>query len=297
MTGLGRELVAAGWRQGSLLPALPFLFHFHIDRPLTEAAVQAESQSRYLFEQRAEAGDDPKPIGQAIATLNEGEMLCVISQTCDVEADEEIEPFVEVVPAYREPDQQKRLAADRNSARRFLLCPDRELLIDATRRFTVEKAVLTDYEPDNPLLDEVRERRLRRFLARRGGRPALDNDVVKYVVKPILDGFARHKKYRKALEFLSNLRTDHLEGKPPYEVRLTVVLRRDVTAEEDTSLQELADAIDQWLPTGHAYVVDWATIREDQITLEAYRSTDEIYLDYYTYRGEEIVGEEPIEEQ
>lgn len=297
MTGLGKELIAAGWRQGSLLTALPLLFHYHIDRPVTEAAKQAQSESRHLFEQRKEAGDRPRPIGQAIVSLNDDEVLCVVSQTCDIEADEEVEPFVEVVPAYREPDDQKRRDADRNSARRFLLCPERELVIDATRRFMVEKAVLLGYSADNPPLGKVRDGLLRRFLARRGGRPALDNDIVKYVVKPISNGFQRYKRHRTALDPVSGLRMDHLAGQPPYEVALTVLLSRNVTVEEDLALQEMVDAIDDWLRrTGQAHVAKWVAVSEEDITLSAYRATDEIYLDYYTYQGDEVVGEEPIED-
>jgi hypothetical protein len=293
MAGLGRELVANGWRQGSLLPALPSLFHFHIDRPLTEAAQQAESQARVEYDRRVEAGEEPRPVGQAIAALNDGEVLCVVSQICDIVADEEVEPFVEVMPAYREPDGQKRSDADRNSARRFLLCPGRELIVDATRRFTVEKAVLTSYSPDNPPLSEIREGRLRRFLARRGGRPPLDDDVVRHVVVPIQKVLSKHKKYRRALEPVRSLRIDHLEGPPPYTVRLTVLLGRDVDSEEEGLLDDLVGAIDGWLRDGPAHLEEWCALLEDDIALGAYRATDEIYLDPYTYRGEDVVGVEP----
>lgn len=298
MTGLGRELVEIGWRQGSLLPALPLLYHFHVDRPLTEPAKQAQSESRRHFQRRQEAGEDPKPVGQVVAPLNDGETLCVVSQTCDIDADEEIEPFIEVVPAYREPNDQKRRDANRNSARRFLLCPERELIIDATRRFMVEKAVLADYSPDNPPLSKVRDGRLRGFLARRGGRPALGDRIVEYVVKPIANGFNKYKRHRAALAPVSGVRMNHLDGPPPYEVRLMLVLRRNITVEEDVALQEMVDAIDQWLrQKGQAHVADWTPVLEDDVLLSAYRATDEVYLDYYTYRGEEIVGEEPADDR
>jgi len=249
------------------------------------------------LKQRQEAGEDPRPVGQAIVPLNEGEILCIVSQTCDIEANEEIEPCIEVMPAYQEPNQQKRNDADRNSARRFLLCPERELVIDATRRFMVEKAVLVDYDADNPPLSRVREGRLRRFLARRSGRPALDTLIVEHVVKPISDGFSKHKRYRGALNPVSGLRMDHLEGQPPYEVRLTVLLSRSQSVDEDLALQEMVDAVDQWLrQAGHAHVAHWTTILEDDIKLGTYRATDEVYLDYYTYRGEEIVGQEPADD-
>jgi hypothetical protein len=297
LTGLGKELTAAGWRQGSLLPALPLLYHYHIDRPLTEPAKQAQAQSQRLLAERKEADDNPIPVGQVIVSLNDGEVLCVVSQTCDIEADEEIEPFVEVVPAYREPNHQKRRNADRNSARRFLLCPERELVIDATRRFMVEKAVLTEYAADNPPLGKIRDGRLRRFLARRGGRPALDNDVVEYVVRPIANGFNRYKRHRPALDPVAGLRMDHLTGRPPYNVALTLLLSRSITVEEDLALQEMVDAIDKWLrQEGHAHVEGWVAIPEGDITLSAYRATDEVHLDYYTYQGDELAGEEPVDD-
>ncbi len=296
MSGVGKKLVEEGWRQGSLLPPFPVLFHFNIDRPLTDAARRAESQARQEYDERVAAGEEPAAIGQAIASLGDGESLCVVTQTCDIAADEELEPFIEVMPAYQEPDKQKRKAADRNSARRFLLSPERELVIDATRRFSIEKAVLLDYTPDNPPLNEIHERRLRRFLSRRGGRPALDDDVVKYVISPIQKGLAERKRFREVLDPVSSLRIDHLEGRPPYTVRLTVLLGRRVTPEEDEALNELADAIDIWLRNGPAHLEDWYAVLEDEIALGAYRATDEIYLDQYTYRGEDIVGVEPYGE-
>ncbi len=296
MSGLGKQLVRDGWRQGSLLPSLPALFHFSIDRPLTEAARHAQPQAKQEYDERLANGEEPAAIGQAVAALDDGEALCVVTQTCDVAADEELEPFVEVMPAYREPDKQERKAADRNSVRRFLLCPDRELVVDATRRFSIEKAVLLDYTPDNPPLSEARERRLRRFLSRRGGRLALDDDVVKHVVGPIQKGLSAHKKRREALEPVRSLRIDHLEGHPPYTVRLTVLLGRPTTPEEDRALDELVSAIDKWLRNGPAHLEDWYALLEDEIALGAYRATDEIYLDQYTYRGDDIVGVEPNEE-
>lgn len=293
MAGLGQELLQKGWRQGSLLPALPSLFHFHIDRPLTEAARQAAPQAKSEYDKRRGSGESPANVGQAVADLQEGEFLCVVSQTCDIAADEELEPFVEVMPAYLEPDQQNRKDVDRNSARRFMLSPEREIVIDATRRFSVEKAVLTHYTPDNPALGEVRERRLRRFLARRGGRPALDDSVVRHVVSRIQKGLSDRKRYRKALEPVASIRMDHLEGSPPYAVRLTVLLDRNLTPEEDEALDALVGAMDQWLRKGPAHIEEWSTVLEEDITLGAYRATDEIYLDPYTYRGEGVVGTEP----
>ncbi len=293
MSGLGKQLVKDDWRQGSLLPSLPVLFHFSMDRPLTAASRLAKAEAQQEYEKRSEAGEQPKPVGQAIAELDEGEVLCVVSQTCDIAADEEDEPFVEMMPAYREPDEQKRKNADRNSARRFLLSPERELLIDATRRFSIEKAVLCDYTPDNPPLSEDRERRLRRFLSRRGGRPALYDDVVRYVVSPIQKGLSDRKKYRRALEPIRSLRIEHLDGPPPYTVRLIGLLGREPTSEEDEALDKLANAINEWLQKGPAHLEDWAIVLEDDIALGAYRATDEVYLDQYTYRGENIAGVEP----
>lgn len=293
MSGLGKQLVRNGWRQGSLLPPLPVLFHFSIDRPLTEAARLAEPQARQEYDDRVATGQAPAAVGQVVAALGDGEALCVVTQTCDIVVDEELEPFVEVMPVYREQDKQKRNAADRNSARRFLLSPERDLVVDATRRFSVEKAVLLNYAPDNPPLGEVRERRLRRFLSRRGGRPALDDDVVKHVVAPIQKGLSDHKKYREALEPVSSLRIDHLEGSPPYTVRLTVLLGKPTTPEEDEALNELVSVIDDWLRNGPAHLEDWYAIPEDEIALGAYRATDEIYLDQYTYRGDNVIGVEP----
>lgn len=293
MSGLGKQLVKDKWRQGSLLPPLPALFHFSIDRPLTTAARLARADARQEYQERVEVGERPEPVGQAIATLCEDEVLCVISQTCDIAADEEEEPFVEVMPAYREPDEQARNNADRNSTRRFLLSPERELLIDATRRFSVEKAILSDYAPDNPALGEDRERRLRRFLARRGGRPALHDDVVRYVIRPIQKGLADRKRHRRALGPMRSLRVEHLNGPPPYAVRLIALLAREPTAEEDDALDEFAAAVDKWLPGGQAHLEEWSVMLEDEIKLGDYRATDEVYLDQYTYRGEDVVGVEP----
>lgn len=272
------------------------MFHFSLNSPTTKAAQQAQSQAQESFEARLAEGEEPLPIGQALVPLIDNEVLCVVSQTCDIDANEEVEPFVEVVPAYEASDEQEKRNADRNSARRFLLCPERELIIDATRRFTLEKAVLKEYEPDNPTLDEVRERRLRRFLSRRGGRAALDDGVVKHVTGPIDEVFSK-KRLRSALEPLVSIRIDHLEGSPPYIVQMTFLTSRDLNVEEEEALEVLVGEIDKQLRKGSAHLESWSCIQEEQIALGAFRATDEVYLEHYTYRGEEIVGEEPVEEE
>ncbi len=105
------------------------------------------------------------------------------------------------------------------------------------------------------------------------------------------------KRLCTALEPLISARIDHLEGTPPYVVRLTFLTSRDPTEEEEKALEELVGEIDKRLRKGSAHVESWICIQEEQIALGAFRAADEVYLEHYTYRGEEVVGEEPIEEE
>jgi hypothetical protein len=70
-------------------------------------------------------------------------------------------------------------------------------------------------------------------------------------------------------------------------------LGRPITPEEDAALDELPSAIDMWLRKGPAHLEDWYELLEDEIALAAYRATDEVYLDQYTYQGEDVIGIEP----
>src|SRR6266568_4284282 len=143
---LGEQVIAAGWRQGCLLPAsAPVLFVERVAGP----------PARWDGRRRDIDGS-----------------LVLASQTCDLKKHPSEEPVVELLRAFWTGNQRIVVPAGRNSVRHFLLRErqtegEKEgLIAEAAKRVFVDKRSLLLFSPEQGC-DPLREGRFRRWLARR----------------------------------------------------------------------------------------------------------------------------------
>lgn len=189
----GAAIDAAGWRQGSLLPAELALEHALWCHHETQGL--ARPGARQIEAMRRE-GNPPTEPQLFPRPAKQGERLVVTSHTCDVIKSSDVFPAVEVVLAVVT-GKQRVLDDARNlgSAQYFLLTELSEsegLVLDFRWRTQIDKGFLAEHKPDNGVVDSWdagRDDRFRRWLGRRYSRPVLSDQDVEEVLDPIRDAW------------------------------------------------------------------------------------------------------------
>lgn len=290
---LGQQLYDAGWNQGVLLPPLCWSVVYHADDPLTAIAKAASRQGQQS------AGGDVRSIPRheiATGLIKPRDYLVVVSQACDIVKSPGFEPNITAMRAFETNNAQLLESAGSNSARYFLLDPTRPLVVDATVAVLIEKPVLLTLTPQQGTPDETTRRRLAEWLARRYNRPALEEQIVYAVQKPILDNLRKMREDGddlRALAEIREVRIAHLKGLPPYEVRLLFIVPQAGLADSGHALAQLVGRISAWFDPRLARLAAWDALDLYQISVGDYLETDRLYLDHYTYRGQTTHGLEP----
>src|SRR5580700_9369170 len=118
---LGVQLYNAGWRQGVLLPPLPWSVIYRIDEPLNKIAKAATK--RQTGQRDSGAIPDLPLTGLAIASgiTRKEDYLVIASQDCDIVRSLSEEPNIIAIRAFMTDNSSILRYADSNSARYFLL--------------------------------------------------------------------------------------------------------------------------------------------------------------------------------
>ena len=113
------------------------------------------------------------------AALDLRKRVIIVSQTCDILADADDEPWVEVLRLDRAAPEFLRLLSRGNSARVFCVDPEERWVAQAPHRTRVDKGVLVQRQKPLTVLptDEKRREEFRSWLGRRFTRPALPDDL------------------------------------------------------------------------------------------------------------------------
>jgi hypothetical protein len=283
---LGQLLYNAGWDQGVLLPALPWSVHFHLDDPLTGIAKSAQRQAEAEYQQAMAGGTNNHPRrGLAQGKTREKDWLVVISQTCDIVKSPDVEPTVVAMRAFITDKENILGPARGNSSRYFLLDPNRGLVADATVLVQIEKPLLMQYCPEPGVIDVNTKDRFAQWLAYRFSRPAIDDNVVGAVVKPILTNLRQMQQARDldfaALEMCKEVRLARITGAPPYDVRLLFIIPESGLPDKGIALARLVNRMSNWFDPGAARLVAWDALDLYQISVGDFLNTQKIYLDEY----------------
>jgi hypothetical protein len=269
-THIGKRLYAAGWRQGAILRSSPF---------------------KGAYNNKLVAGDS---VEMKLRRVKGNEFLVIISQDCDILA--KSEPFVEAFVCSEESSDFCAKLVEGNSSRWFLIDQGNRLVAHATRRVTIKKELLEPFEPERWPSDDVHHLdRFARWLARRYTRPALSEEFNETVQDPIREALENVPESIAAhfSKIVHEIRIGkHSTQGPPFDVTVTLLIVNDeATTEEADAIEHITQEIQQQYESDSRIVSsDFPVRTPDEMPVSEYFATYPLYLEYYTYEGEEFVG-------
>jgi hypothetical protein len=299
-SNLGQSLIEMGWDQGSIVAATANVVFFHAEYPVTKAARLAQPQLVAEVEEARKSRKDVLPIGLAATPMKAAaptEFLVIASQACDIAKSTDTEHSVVALRAFVTSNDRITRAGATNSSKYFLLDADRSLVADASWFALLEKPVLTAFTPAAGIPDDATKRRFAHWIARRFNRPALPDDIAAAVVAPIITNLRFMQDAGdpliSALESVREVRLLRLEGGPPFNARLLLLVGDDVDEDRRADLAAIIGRIHGWLDPKTATLAAAEVRTMFEVSVGDYIQTDQIYLDEFTYRGTTVEGLKP----
>ena len=290
---LGEHLYNSGWRQGILLPPLPWSVIYQSEDPLSKIAKTAKHQSKQV-DIPALTGLPLHGISIATGITRREDYLVIASQDCDIVRSLNEEPNIVAMRAFTTQNSSILRYADSNSSHYFLLDRKRGLVAESSVMVLIEKPVLLNFTPEPGACDSATQGRFARWIAHRFDRPAFDDDVVGAVIKPILDNLSQMQKDGDpdldALNNVKEVRLAKIVGKPPFDVRLLFIIPQEGLSGNGVALAHLVFRMRTWFNPLAARLVAWDARHLYEITVGDYLDTQQIYLEQYTYQGQIIQG-------
>lgn len=285
---LGRKLYANGWTQGVLLDPVAISVVFAPAHPvskLAKAALRKTAPDTSL--------PSAIPYGVAYGVPSSTIRLVIISQPCDIVKPLNDEPNILAMPVFRTDNVKILGPAAANSSRYFLLDASRGYVVDGTTCSVIEKPVLEPLTPEVGVGTDDLRRRFARWLARRFNRPALPDDVVAAIVKPLLENLRVLQEQGKLdLELLDRVlevRVRVANPSLPFSFDLLFIVEEpDDTLE--LRLAAFMGDVRKWFIPEVAVLNHWHALAYGEISVADYLAAEQIYLDEYTYRGGTIRG-------
>lgn len=279
---LGDDLLDKGWQQGTLFNAPSISFCWNAISP-------SDSNTSELTQ----------PMTRKV---KQGEKLIIITQDCDIKVGEDKEPYIEALLC--KPYKKKFLEkVSKTSARWFVVDFDKGLVAEAKYRVQIAKQVLSRLTPETWPNNSYRLDNFIRWLARRYDRPAMPDVMVEVFQKPIenklaliseecSDTFANFNKV--VHEIRVNIPQNEI---PPFDLHLVLIVNPEgLSREEADAIDYVIGSIKECLDLRLVHLdEDIRVLTEDEITLREHRATRPMYLDYYTYKGEEPDGAKPFD--
>jgi len=286
---IGRKLYADGWSQGVLLNPVAVSIVFAPDDPVSKLARAAA----------AKPGPDTTisrgaAHGVAFGIPKSTERLIIISQACDIVKPLNDEPNIFAMPVFRTDNVRILGPAARNSSRYFLLDGSRGYVVDATVSVVIEKPLLTTLKPEVGVTTEEDRKRFARWLARRVNRPAISDDVVAAIVKPMLENL-RSMQNRGTLDMeildrISEVRLRVANESLPFHFDLLFIVDNVDTAAMELALAPLIGAMRGWFNPELAILQSWYARSYAEVSVADYLASEQLYLDEYSYEGGTIRG-------
>ena len=261
---VGRRLIESGCRQGAL--------------------IDAPGQTLWLT--RPAAQSDWSISDEVVADAK----LVVVSQDCDIFAGLKSEPRVEAITArWTSIPSEIHTARKGNSARLFLLQEGagKALVADARRRVCLDKASLVGVRFEPAFRDDRSRLRFADWVAGRYNRPAIANELVDAVQKPVVVAVEALVKKKDALlsilDRVAELRFAVPDPKPSWTVQFFLMIDEgeELNVEEEA---ELAGWLEQVLVTSGGPIGTIAPLfrTEKTISLHDYLNTTRLQLDHFT---------------
>lgn len=275
-SSFGEALFDLGWRQGALFTA-----------PVA-----------YSWNSPTETGEPE----QSIRPVKPSERLVLITQDCDVVAPVSREPFVEALICQTANSAEYLARIDRNSARQFVIDPERHLVAAARYRVQIAKELLANTRPEPWPSGPERFGRFVRWLARRYDRPALPDALVNYLQQPVSHALGQLHERSPAIgrafsAAVTEIRVNLPESvDPPFSVELVfLVASRSLTGDDLQAIGAAMSAINDGVDRQFMQLVAQPRIlSHEEMSVAEYFATRPLFLDNLTFRGEEVDGARPL---
>lgn len=246
--------------------------------------------------------DTPSRVITKCRKPRSGEKFVVISQTCDIKAKKGDEPYIEALLCSREKNVTYLARVDRNSARKFVISTDMNLVAEAKYRVLLDKDMLDILAPEPWPGTAERYNRFVRWLARRFDRPALPDKMVEAFQIPVENILKQIDEESPTIgmafsQAVYELRVNMPENEePPYTLSLLMMCKQDeLSIEEADAISYVFDIIHSNLDTSIIHLdPEKRFLTDEEISLKEHRATRPLFLEHYTYKGEEIAGAEPF---
>ena len=284
----GIELVQRGWSQGSFLAnrSAPKVYTIQTlieqeERENIEVSVSPSSQQWKLQQ----------------VTLDENDLLVIVSQACDIQKASDKEPYVEAVRAYWTSDRDIIHQSKRNSVYYF---PIKErttsdqiremLIVDLRARLLIKKEALLRCCPISYFNsdDAAIARHFRQWLGRRYLRQALANEIVMAVQQPVVKAIRQlpaKDPLHNTLDNLREIRFFLLNDAAPYEIEMLFLFDGDSENSPltDEEAARLANWIDRALKHGGRVAsFTWHMYSTQEISVHDYENAYELALHEFT---------------
>lgn len=228
------------------------------------------------------------------------ETLVVVSQTCDISAREDVEPYVEaLICSVQKQDFVDRLGP--NSARWFLVDRPSRLVAVASRRVYIAKSAMLRFTPEPWPGTPEHLQHFVRWLARRYDRPALPDDIVAAFQNPLQSALRRLSETYPDIRAAFSRAVHEVRLKlppsdtPPYSLQLILLLKSDgLTVEEADAIDTVMRVVRTQFDEGHVILPPEHRATAEELTLAAYQATVPVFLEHLTYAGDEVDGAEPL---
>lgn len=234
----------------------------------------------------AEWGYRPKKVKQ-------DDKVVIITQDCDISAAADVEPYVEALVCHHEPDQQRLAGFARTSSRYFVIDYDTGLVANAIKRLFLAKKGLLSLDPTPWPGGQRRLDWFVQWLTRRYDRPAVDDSLVDAFQRPVIHAYGEFTKSEPGLAIafsraVRQLRVSFPESRtPPFLIHLAILAVQESLSEQaldaiDRVKRVLSNCLDPSLVT---LDTEDGFFTPRDMTLEHYEATWPLYLDSYTYGG------------
>ncbi len=230
-------------------------------------------------------------------TLDVNDFLVIASQTCDIQRPSRLEPWVEALRAYWTAERSIINEAGKNSVRRFLVQRRTDtngkveaLIADSTVRIQIEKSSLLQLVPlanfaEN---DWITPRRFRRWLARRYDRPALPDELVLAVQKPVIKAIDKLRPMDDKHRILDGIREVlffQINNMAPFLIDILFI--RDERDDAPIVSYENAAKLAGWISdvlqkAGNAQLAHWDILSLKEISVYDYVQAYELPTDQYS---------------
>lgn len=279
---LGDELVTRGWAQGSL-------FYAHEIAILSNAVETRSGKTVTSTLKEPVPGDG---------------LLVLATQTCDINRDNKVEPYIEALLCRIEEDRNKVAQYDASSTRYFVIDKEQGLIAVAPQRVILTKEYLLRLKPLQWPSSTQRRRRFAQWLGRRFDRPAVPDDLERVFDKVVAEAFKRLKKKKdKAIAAFNNavreIRVNVATTEsPPFPIHMTLLLEMDseeLTTPELTAISEIYQELTNCIDSSQVLLDEQPRIvSPEEMSVAEYEATRPVFLDYLSYEDDSVIAPVPI---